>query len=151
MLVSDFCEKYDLNVSNLYVAKSEGKIPDTVFYRPLNAKRNHIDERYFVRRKEFRKRVKLFNEDVYYYLTEHFSVLEITEIIQKLYGVHHNATRVFLYHRLFMTDSGSMLATTLTKPEWALFKYGRLLEQELSVKYGYKVKISEILDKRAGL
>ncbi len=151
MLISLFCEKYDLKPTNLYVFKSDGKLPAHIFYKPLNSKHMYIDENYFIRRKNFKKRVKRYNEDVYYYLTQYLSILQIVELICKLYPIEPSSVQILLYERLFMVDRSSILSTKISKAEWVLFKYGHLLERNLSKVVGRKVTLSKILDKRAGL
>ncbi len=151
MLVKLFCEKYKLSTGSIYVSVSNGVIPKSVFFRPFNSAYDHINESYFVRRKEFRRKVNLYNQDVYYYLIDFFSVQDIANVLFKLYGTPTTATRPLINERLFAVDRSSILSARVTMTEWALFKYGRLLERELSQRAGKKVTISKILDRRAGI
>lgn len=148
MLVKTFCDKYNLNPSLLYVEVNNGTINKSVFFKPLNAKVNHIHESHFVRRKEFKKMVNLYNQDLYYYLSEHFSIPKIAKAVNEFTGIDESRITLLLYERLFAVDRSSILSTRVSDSEWAFFKYGKQVERDLSRFKGEKVFISDILDKR---
>lgn len=148
MLVMDFCQKYGLSRDAVYVAKSEGKLPSSIFHKPINSHADSIDESYFLRRAKFRRKVELFNQSMYYILTEHFSVAEYAKAIVKVFGRPFDSVYIHLNMRLFTLDDRSILVSKVSKLNWDLFRFNRKVIIMLNRRYGIKYDPEKILDIR---
>jgi len=101
MKIGDFCERFNVQQCNLYTLRTRGKIPRNIFYRKTNEKVNRIKADYFIRRADFLKKVKAFNQEVYYYLEEFYTDTEIATAIAKKYNLNMHSLRVYLSFSLF--------------------------------------------------
>ena len=148
MQVAGFCQKHGLSKDMIYVAKSDGRLPKSIFHRPFNSKLDLIDESYFIRRVEFKRQVHLFNQSMYYLLTEHFSVMEYARAIAE----HGNGLAESIYNhlntRLFALDENSIVTNKVNRVDWMLFRFNRKVMLALNKKFGIKFDVEKILDRR---
>jgi len=168
LLIPDFNEKYGLGDDYIATLKSTGGIPKSI----ISGSRGnyYIEENYFVKRKEFKRKVNLFNQDMYYYVTEHYLESEYAEAVSEYTGCSKTSIITWLARGLFSPDKTTLLNYKIPNSEWNLFKFNRMMIQRLSkytrkingkpsknaflVKNGTKNKIADVgylLDRRAGL
>jgi len=140
MTIETFCEKYDISTALVYTQKSNGVLPMSVFYA-----KNAINEKHFVRRKEFNRKIQLINQDMFYYLTEFFSVDIISSHILELYDVEVSS---YLNDRMFRVSDKSIINTKVYRAAWAFYKYGRKIEMAARRRVGKQFSVSYILDRR---
>ena len=145
MTIKTFCKLYNIDEDRFYAAKSTGVIPKNVFYRPVLASYDEVDNVYFVKRKELQKKIQLINQDMYYFLTETVNVMDICDEVQAIYGV---SIKQYLYDHLFRLDYKSIINTKVSKVAWIFYKYGVRVLMQLRADEQYKIYIAEILDKR---
>jgi len=150
MIISDFCEKYEVGQSCVFNLKSKKKVPDNIFYKKNNEKVMRVNAEYFIKRREFKKFVKLFNQDTYYYLEEFFTDTEIAMSVSKKYNLNMTSFRMYLSNGLFTINEKSILSYVVNNYEWNFFRYGRQIRQTLK-RRNKKFDIQKILDRRAGL
>lgn len=148
MLVPTFCEKYDVSKMNVYVCKHDGTLPSNIFKGVPRSREMMIDEKFFTRRLDFKQDVKMFNHDMYYYLTEFFSLSHIAQTIAKYYDVSAETMVTYFSSRLFVRDESSVLRYKVTKLDWIFFRFGRKIMLKLNRKYGIKFDVGYILDRR---
>lgn len=135
---SSFAEKYDMTVNNIYMA-----LENKLFTRAI-IKDNRLPINYFERRVEFNKNVQLFNQDMYYYLTEFYSVTHISKVVKDIYGVSINQ---YLHDYLFRPQKEGIFKYTVTQPALVFYRYGKSVERKLLQK-NPKFNLTKILDRR---
>lgn len=158
MNIQDFSKKYSLCEAAVYVSRGAGSLPEEAFYFDEKSKTTHIDEKYFLRRKEFNLRLQRFNQDVYYYLEEFFTVTHIAECVAKQYGVSKSGIAEYMNTRLFSIDGKSIIDNRIGKRERVFFRYGRAILRAirrenkglvyLLSKRGKELDIGHLLDLR---
>ena len=79
MTIPQFCETFEINETNIYVAKNQNKLPAHVFFSTING--NYIDDRYIIRRYEFKIKVRNMCHKFYYFLTKYFTETDIGRIM----------------------------------------------------------------------
>ena len=148
--IDTFCSKYGGNYQSITSQKSMGYYPESIF--KYNGKRElYIDENYFTRRKEFRRRIQLYNQEMYYFLIDSFtSEAHIGRVVNEMYGVNAETMSVFLNAKLFSTLD-SMFKNKVSETEWAFNKFCRVLIRDINRRKPYDFNfesVVKILDRR---
>lgn len=142
MTVNEFSAKYGICVSAIHVAIGNGSIPRDVLsknkYDVLE-----VDENWFIRRIEFRNKVKLYIQDMYFMVSD---VVRNHTRMGKIFGVAH----VYWNSHLWQTYTGSILTCKINGSDWKVFRKMRGLERKIK-RLGVNFNIGEILDMEAGL
>jgi len=145
--IADFEDMYGIDVNSLRVQIRNGKLPKSLFI-----KRGYVDDDWFLRRIEFRKRVINYIHDCYYFLNAFFNDDKIAKIIYK--GTNKKFTlgtiKNFIYVDMFMIKSDRITNYKLTIREWEVFKFCRKIEL-LIKRYYPKFNFNDILDKRTNI
>jgi len=152
MTMNNFCLKYNLQKTSVKVSKHKGQISKDAFYKP-NRGTYEVHESYFIRRAEFKKRVKNYSHSMYYFLSEFFSDAQIIESINKETGVSKTTLRTYFSSRMFAIDYSSILNIKISCIEWKIYKYYKKMERILNKVMRYrrkkgKFKVEYILDLR---
>ncbi len=129
-----FAEKYELKMDTLNSALHNG----TARYKTVDGFR-YVDEKYLLRRVAFKAYVKEFNQEVYYLLSEYFTVAEMTRV-SKL-------ERGYLEHNLFALKADSILSYRVTPAAWEWFRFFRSVVRLLR-KRQPRLVVGYILDRR---
>jgi len=147
MTIHDFCEVYNTSSAAVFGLKARGVLPDEIFYKKSNDVLTRINVEYIIRRKEFKRFVRLFNQDTYYFLEEYFNDLQIAQAVSKECNVNKKSFYVYLKHGLFCLDETNITSFKVTETDWIFFKYGRRVRKAMKRRYkGFDIE--EILDKR---
>ncbi len=129
MRIRDFADKYGISADTLMSRKCMGDLPNSIFYYPLNSKVMYIDESFFTRRWEFKNRVKYNNQDMFYLLTEYFSISELSKCISNMYGGNELSLNMYFSRSLFAYDHRNTI--TITMLEYRAWKYFKQIERRL--------------------
>ena len=152
MKVTAFGEKYRVDPQTIHRGRRNGTINSSAFYIPDKEKVLHVREEFFIRRREFKKRVQMQNQDMYFYLEEFFSISDISFGIAKIYDVNANSMREYLEKDLFISPMKESIATyRIGEREYNFMRYGRRVLRYLKMKYGQSIDIEKLLDRRAGI
>lgn len=136
MLLEEFNKKYNLSDAHIHVRILEGAIPRSVLtsqqYGYLK-----VNENYFIRRIEFRSRVKNYIQDMYFLLTEVASDIKLG----KVFGVSNTYFSQSIWNRY----DGTILNYKINGSDWKVFRKMRKLHRKIE-RLGVKFNIEEILD-----
>ncbi len=147
MIIEEFCNRYGVSTDAIFVKRYNKDVPEEAFKR-ISKGRLLVDEEWFKRRWKFKEKMFLANQDLYFFLEEHYSDHEISRKLHKRYGTPVRAMKEHFYKTLFRTKNESGIATGISKFTFIIYKYYRVLDRELR-KSG--LSIEQVLDKRAGL
>jgi hypothetical protein len=124
---SNFIAKYELHKNSINVYKSIGNINPRAFKKI--EKENFVDEKYFLRRVEFKKKVWLQSHDFYFWLSKHFIDNHIARLFAIMDGDDSdravNVWNMFLYKTLFYRVEGSILSYYISPTFWKFWRYAR--------------------------
>ncbi len=143
---ADFEHKYDLKEDSLHAFRAMNK-KHTIAFRK-KGKSNQVDEVYFLRRHEFKKKVQLRAQDVYYLISEHFSDADIARFLSETFGGTYSSYQVYLSSNLFSASIGTILSIEVPKRNLKLFRFWWQIERRIRRR---GASIAKILDRRAGL
>jgi len=157
MLIAQFCNKYNIDESTIYVAKGTGRIQSSAFGRDGNNLLT-IDEKFFIRRYEFKRRTQLFLHDMYYFLSEHFSNSHLARKMSERYGGSVAGYSTYFSSDLFRNIDKSIISYRIEAMDYKFFKYARLILMAVKrrskglsyhlAKRGVKLDIGYLLDLR---
>lgn len=144
MTVEDFSEKHKLSRSAIFVATGNGSVPKSVLYRPMNSKLLHVDESWFLRRVDFRKKVYAYIQDMYYFHFEpNYSDYEIAEML----GCSHT----YVMYDMWTGVDVTILRFKIPRVTWNAFRKCRLIERVRYKRYNPDFNLEYELDKMAGI
>ena len=115
ILKGDFCEKYGVDNNTFYVSifKKASK--------PMSTKHS-IDENFFIRRKEFSKRVWLQCHENYYFLSRHLKDYELSKILS-IFTSNIQSWSTFISTNMFTTIDERGIFDYKVKPKmWQFFR-----------------------------
>ena len=147
----DFAEKHGFSVAIIYTDKHNGKIPESAF--SINNDGHYlIDENFFIRRLDFRRRLWLESHDNFYFLTKYISPWELAKILNRVdpsYSV--DSWNVFMASRLFATLPTSVTIFKTPTSLYNFYRYTRWIIRGLFIKYGRYVSdrkkiVASVLD-----
>lgn len=130
MTINIFCAKYNMTTANICTQRGRGAIAETAFHKPDGTNVWHIKESHFERRAEFKKKVILFNQELYFKLTEVLSESELSRRIASIYGGSFRTYASFFQRDLFLSMDNLFLKHKVSKSHWSMFKYGHKLIRE---------------------
>lgn len=128
--IAEFCEKYELEVSSVYSSVSNGTIPSIAISREAG-RRAYINENFFLRRKDFDLKVHLYNQDMYYYLSEFFSDSDIARAVVARYGGSFNSFVVYMSNAMFEQRPATVMQYKVPDLSKKFFRFGRVIERYL--------------------
>lgn len=147
----DFAEKHGFSVAIIYTDKHNGKIPESAF--SLNNDGHYlIDESFFSRRLDFRKRVWLEAHDNYYFLTKHSTLTDIAKILNRIDPSQSvNCWVAYMSSALFASLPTSITVFKTTELLYKFYRYTRWIIRGLFIKYGRYVSdrkkiVASVLD-----
>ena len=127
MLISTtlFCEKHNITKENLYSTCRH-------LYVKIDNK-NYIDEDFFIKRQEFRKKVWLQSHDYYYMLSYFLRDYTMAKILSRYTGIKQTSWSSFLNKDLFSLAwlDGSILNYKIPMKQWAFFRVTSFLVKGL--------------------
>jgi len=148
--IETFSKKYDVSIANVYVQKAEGKIAPSVFTMH-NKGCMFINEDYFLRREEFKKKVWLESHDMYYFLTLHSRDADLVRWLCKIDDtVEFHTWQMFISRNLFMPSYSSILSCRVEGLAWKFYRFARWLIRAIFIKSGVRLEnrdIKVLLDK----
>ena len=150
MLIADFAEKYDVTKENIWCCKSLGVLPAHIFTK-VSKSSKHIDENYFVKRIEYRKKVQMFNHDIYYLLREYYSECQIIEAVATYYNGASGGITGYVTNSMWACHTRSVITNSVSAREIVFYKFGKRLIRRLNKMTGHKIDVAEILDRRMNL
>ena len=148
LTIDDFCKIYNVDKNNLYVSRSQGSLPGSIFYKSNFHNINYIHETFFLRREEFKRKVNQFNHSMFYLLTEYYSASNIAKNAALHTEGEESTLLIYLVDTMWCIDNKSMLNYKLSKTQWYLYRYNKWVANKLSKKFGKKFDLEKILDKR---
>lgn len=143
---ADFEHKYDLGENSLNGFRARNKKHAMAFR--TKGKISQVDEFYFLRRYEFKKKVHFRAQDVYYLISEHFSDADIARFLSETFGGAQSGYQSYLGSNLFIENTGTILSIQISENHLKLFKFWWQIERRIKRR---GASITKILDKRAGL
>ena len=141
MQLEEFNKKYGLIDSHIFVRIGEGAIPRSVL-KQQNRGYLLVDENFFIRRLEFRNKVKNYIQDMYFLLTEVASDIKLG----KVFGVANTYFTQSIWNRYDTT----ILNYKINGSDWKVFRKMRKLHRKIE-RLGVKFRIEDILDAEAGI
>lgn len=108
----------------------------------------HINESYFVRRREFKRKVIDEAHDLYYWLNGVMKDSHLAEILSDYMGGTKNSWVTFLGTDLFERNSRGILNTKIGGYFWRFWRFARALFRRLSRVKGGNKCVTKILDRR---
>jgi len=133
----------------MFGLKKRNGIDAIAFFSDKNG-RSSVDENFIIRRKNFKVKVRMFNQDTYYYLEHFLTATDIAINVSKLYSVNRKSFYDYLMNGLFRVEDESIVIYKINNFDWVFFRYGRRLRREAK-KMHPNFDIEEILDRRAGI
>ena len=144
MKIEEFCSKWGVSTEAIYMLEDCPAI-----YTPLNSKVKYIDESFFIRRKNFARKVTMSNHNFYYFLNEHMKITNIAELVTMFFDKVEQATlQEYLYSRMFQLDEKTILSYKITNSSWVLYRFSRAFMRALARRSNQNIDIDLILDKR---
>ena len=134
----ELAQKYDLNRSAIDVFVHKKILP------AKHIKNNMINETYLIRVKEFKRKMQLRNQDLYYLICEHFSADELGKACHIGY-VELNSLIKYFRDALFRIDNSTILDIRISKRALIAYRYWWKIERRLRRR---GASIAKILDKR---
>ena len=127
MTISQFEEKYE--VCKNTVQSFLGQNTNTGYYIQRKGSYNLIDENYFLRRKEFKKRIWLENHDSFFILTEKHSQFTLAGVLSEFLGSSKGSWNTWMDNGLFSlsTVDGSIVDTKVSENHWKFYRFCRAL------------------------
>jgi len=122
--VEDFAEIAEVTTSNIYQMKYRGDIAEGAFLREKDILM--VDETFFYRRQDFKRKLKNFNQDAYLVIADKYKDLHIARMIcEKFPEESVGSINVFLGTNLFRTESLSVMVYKVSYLHWKFFKFAR--------------------------
>ena len=119
--VPDFCDKY--GISDPTARSHIRKMPSDAIVT-IGSRETYIDEKHFTRRREFKKRVQHESQEIYYFLSAHFSDFHIAATISKKldnkYSPH--SIHFFLGSGLFRLDNDQIVNYEVPEQAWNIWR-----------------------------
>lgn len=134
MKVADFEKKHGLCRNNISVSIHQKNIPDIRV--KVEGEGFYIDETFFIRRKEFARKVQLFNHDMYYLLSNYKADLVIAKGCARHSGNYDNfnSLNTFINKGLFKLPIKSIVNYKITGQMWLYFRYFTSIHRDLKRK-----------------
>jgi len=147
MRVSAFCKYY--NISNTQIPELKKEHPEA-FSWENNSCITYIETDYFLKLKNFKKSVKMFNQDMFMVLNEYWNTSRIAKAIAIYDGnVTTSSINEYLRVAMFCLDSDSLMNYKLTKLEQITYDFFTEMKEFIENDILHKcVDLNEILDKR---
>lgn len=143
MTIDEFSTKHGVCGSAIHVAISQSDVPRHVLYKPKGENHWHVQEEWFLRRKRFQEKVKLYCQDMYYLFLHSGQTTEMR--LAEVVGL----SQPWFKLQLFRIDNGSILKTKISKGTWKFFRFCRKVERTLSRRCNIRFDIEKILDEEA--
>ena len=142
LTIDEFNQKYNLNRAHLHVAINNGTIPKEVITK---VKHNYasIDEEFFVRRNNFKRKVIKYNQDMYFLL----STICSDAMIAKMIGVSHP----FVTYNMWQLDDSSIVSYRVNGSHWKAFRFFRKVQIAIKRRFDIEFDIEKILDEEVTL
>jgi len=119
--IHQFADNFNISTNNIYVQKSLGNISEDQFRRI--GKELYIESNFFIRRKEFKRKIRNLNNEKYYRLIENKSPHQLAIEFAEHLGCRHETIYNWFRDMLFSIDNLSILACRITQRHWDFFKY----------------------------
>lgn len=143
MTIPEFNDKYNLSSPAIHIAINQGIVPKSVLYKPDNAKALYIDESWFLRRKEFKKKVFNFIHDMYYF---HYHGRFSDSFVARECGV----SLPMIIDSMWRNKSNEgILSFRLSEATWKVFRHMRLIDRVRYKRYNPNFNVSKELDRIA--
>ena len=130
-----FAKKYGVSLDNIHVYKSNHRYKNNGI-KQLNSRKLLVDETYFIRRKEFRNKIKIMAQENYYFLTSSISSFQLAKLLSKYTGANIQSWVTFMHISLFAVDDTSILYMNSFKKLWQFFRLTRALIRVVFKKVG---------------
>lgn len=157
--ISDFAEKYGVYENTVYkIAKSDMGERDVVNY---GINQTRINEYFFIRRKNFSRRVQAETQEMYYFFSECFSDSDIARRIYELDNWHCKASAIKMFFsrgELFLPQNDKITDYKISSTMWKTWRTLRWLSKRVFAqqkiykdsvaKYGLAKSVSRINDRR---
>jgi hypothetical protein len=125
MTLENFCEVYELNDSHIYANISSGMYPRSILSKVDGIV--HVDEKYFIKRYEFARRIQNMAHEYYFALMQLFkNQYMIAGHLQRIYGSTIESWNSFLQYGLFY-NSKTITNFKLSDRQWQFFRYSRAM------------------------
>ena len=115
--VTRFASKYNLETQQVYMFRRLHTAEAKICFRGDNSHKSvQVNEDYFIKRREFRKRLKHNSQELYYYITLDFSDWCLSKYLNEVYPESSiQVWNMFIKHQLFyMNDEASMMDTRIS-------------------------------------
>jgi hypothetical protein len=86
-----------------------------------------VDEKFFLKRQEFKRKAFELMHDVYYYITEYFSTSHISRKMSERYGGTVSLYDTYFSSDLFRYQERNIISYRIEMMDYKFFKYARLI------------------------
>ena len=134
-----FCDLYGINEDALHQCKFNKTLPASIFKKVNNV--IYIDEKYIIRRYEFRRWVTNKCHEYFYYLERYFPASTIAYMLWKINPKRNIQTwNTFMSHYLFSSPEYTVLNFRIKAMMWEFFRYCRWILIHLFKIKGFKFR-----------
>ena len=121
-----FSRKYGVTTDNIYVYKNNHKYKNNGI-KQLSSGKLLVDELYFIRRREFRYKIRMMAQENYYFLTSSIIPYQLSKLLSIYTGTSIQSWVTFISTELFVVDDTSILYIKSFKKLWHFFRLTRAL------------------------
>ena len=120
MSIASFCDLYGINEDALHQCKFNKTLPASIFKKVKRLV--YVDEKYIIRRYEFKRRIANICQDFYYYFNRYFSTSTIAYMLSKINGRSQAAWHDFMSNQLFQIADYTVLNFRVKPKMWEFFR-----------------------------
>ena len=122
-----FSKRYGVPIGSIYSYKHYHKNHKNCGIKQLNSGKLLVDEVYFLRRDEFKKKIKLAAQENYYFLTCSITSLSLAKILSRYSSRSYYSWSVFMSVELFIANHNSIIFMRDFQKLWEFFRLTRAL------------------------
>ncbi len=121
-----FSKRYGVTIDSVYNYKNNSKHKNNGIKKLENGGL-FVDENYFLRRQNFRTKIKMMAQENYYFLTSSISSYQLAKLLSKYSGESVQGWVNFIWITLFAVDDNSIIYLKSFKKLWQFFRLTRAL------------------------
>ena len=125
--VVEFCKKNGISTDSIYVFKHNYANQTYKGIKKLKDGSVVIDEAYFLRRENFKTKIKMAAQENYYFLTSCISSFQLTKILSNYSNRSHRNWVMFMTVDLFSVNTSPIISTRDFKKLWEFFRLTKAL------------------------
>ena len=120
-----FSKRYGVTIDSVYAYKHNSKHKNNGI--KMDNGRLFVDENYFVRRKEFKIKIRMLAQENYYFITASIPAYQLAEFLSKHTRSSVQSWVMFMSKDLFRVENPSILYINSFTKLWQFFRVTRAL------------------------